>query len=230
MGTRVGPTVLPLKKKKKEKEEAPASAVASTISFLPSVQLMTFEEWILLPKQLSPFHVAINRMLMPLKWSFWTNRSLLAVSDGDAIRARLGNQYSVLGSSAGMLVTISAAAFCLPPTASSDRDVWFISVFGVCMFLSSMLFIGYIVISLTVLFPLIESSRDELAPHILLDLFRDLRNMDSFLFVLGVNAFALGLLAIVPVAYSMEVFYVTWPSLLRFVSTGEQAVRPCIQL
>lgn len=171
------------------------------------MQLMTFEEWILLPKQLSPFQVAVNRMLMPLKWSFWTNRSLLAISDGDAIRARLGNQYSVLGSSAGMLVTISAAAFCLPPAARSDRDVWFISVFGICMFLSSMLFIGYIVIALTVLFPLIESSRDEVAPLILLDLFRDLRNLDSFLFVLGVNAFALGLLAIVPVAYSMELFY-----------------------
>ncbi len=89
----------------------------------------------------APFHVEVNRMLMPkLKWSFWTNRSLLALSDGDAIRARLGNQYSMLGSCADMLVTISAASFCYPPTASSD---------GVCMLLSSMRLIGYIVIALT---------------------------------------------------------------------------------
>ena len=76
------------------------------------------------------------------------------------------------------------------------------------MFLSSMLFISYIVLALTIQFPLIESARDELVPNILEELFKNTRNQDGFLFVLAINTFVVGMLVIVPVLYSMEVLYI----------------------
>ena len=147
-------------------------------------------------------------MLMPLKWSLWTNKALLASTDGADIRSRLSNQYAVLGSTAGVLVTISAAAYLLPPAQKKDGDYYLIQIFGVCTFLASMLLFSYIVVALTILFPLIESSRDELLPNILLELFKNMRNLDGYLLTLAINSFAVGLLVIVPVLYSMEVLYI----------------------
>ena len=168
---------------------------------------MKFDRWLLFPQQLSLCQVVLNRMSMPLKWSLWTNRALLATTDGDNIRSRLGNQYSVLGSTAGMLVTISAAAFYLPPAARTESDIVLTQIFGICMFLSTLLFISYIVVALTILFPLIESSKDEMAQHILHELLGSMYNLDGILFMLAINAFVLGLLVIIPVVYSMEVLY-----------------------
>jgi len=167
---------------------------------------MNFDQWIMFPQQLSLCQVVLNRMLMPLKWSLWTNKALLASTDGADIRSRLSNQYAVLGSTAGVLVTISAAAFLI--TNLPGNGYFLQQVFGVCTFLASMLLFSYIVVALTILFPLIESSRDELLPNILLELFKNMRNLDGYLLTLAINSFAVGLLVIVPVLYSMEVLYI----------------------
>ena len=177
------------------------------IAFSPPGYLRSYHEWIQFPKELSLIQIIINRLLMPIKWTFWTNRALLACDSQD-IRARLGNQYAVLGSTAGILITISASWFFSPPIPETEDDAYFIAISGVFMFASTMLFISYVIVSLTVLFPLVESARDELASYMLHEMCRNLNNIDGFIFTLGVNCFALGVVSIVPVIYSMKIFYV----------------------
>lgn len=180
----------------------------ASIPFIPPPSLRNYSDWIQFPQDAIPtVFLIINCLLMPFKWTFWTNRAILKAESSD-IRGRLCNQYAVLGSTAGMLVTVSAAAFYSPPHSINPSDEYLVPVYGSLMFSASIMFVSYIVLSLTVLFPLIESAQDEVLSYIFHDLLKLMQSIEGLVFTMGINLFALGLLVSIPIIYSWQMFYI----------------------
>lgn len=121
-------------------------------------------DWLDFP--LSSSSPLLGTATLGIRWLLWSNRAMASLHPNDCtIRERLCNSIAVLGSAAGLFLVLAVAGFLGPPTPvnfSSDTQEILLAIYGVLMFYSLISFLFYIGYALTVLYPLLQSIRDDL--------------------------------------------------------------------
>lgn len=86
-------------------------------------------------------------------------------------------------------------------TEKEEDKIW-LDVFGILMFTSSSFLIYYIALALTVFYPLVESLRDDIAFDAYEQYQRRIGGYESYLFYIGLQLMAVGLLVAAKILYS----------------------------
>jgi hypothetical protein len=147
--------------------------------YKPKVSEKFLEEWLNFPT----FHgnVWVSYMKLSSVWLLWTNKAMAGLDPSSStIRERLCNQISALGTAAGLFLVIAVAGFLAPPGIyknkfnsfiltfffsdyTKEEDKILVDTYGCMMFTASACLFLYINVTLTSLYPLIQSTRDDVA-------------------------------------------------------------------
>jgi hypothetical protein len=176
--------------------------------FNPKVSESFLENWLDFPvgKNTS---VLFNSFRMWVIWLIWTNKSMAGLDPSDTtIRSRVASQLSVLGTAAGLFLVIAIAGFLVPPELHHEKDRIYLDIFGILMFAASVSLIFYIGVSLTALYPLMESLRDDIA----FDAFENYQlrvgGFEVYLFFVGMTFVTIALCVAGKILYSDTALYI----------------------
>lgn len=188
--------------------------------YSPLVSEEFLREWLNFPINRS---VYVGVPMLPLRWMIWTNKSMAGLEPTDStIRERVCNSISVLGTAAGLFLVIAVSALLQPPLTSDRQQHMLINIYGIVMFASTASLTIYIVVALTVVFPLFQSLRDDMA----FDAFENYKKRwggyELYFFNLGLQMQFAGYLIAAVVLYSQ---YAVWTMIALFFTFYAVAVR-----
>lgn len=180
----------------------------AAMKFIPKLG-HALNDWIDLPTDYDQSSsIIFNSITLPFKWLLWTTKALAGLPPHQSLRERLCNQAASLGNVAGLFLVIAISAFFMPPgiscfdqfcksiisnkitkyqsaAATSDLDKTLVNVYGVLMFFSAMTLTVYVCLSLTVMYPLLESIPDFAAMEAYQNLAERWGGYELFLFNIG---------------------------------------------
>jgi hypothetical protein len=178
--------------------------IPETYSYSQTVSESFLEDWLDFPIQASC--IFLRNAILPMRWLLWTSNNLIGLDPKDhTLRERIAASINVLGTTAGLFLVISIAAFLQPPghDLPDPPDPLILDIFGIFMFTSSAAFIGYVAYALTVYHPILQSLRDD----VLFDSFeRYMRRWGGFelyLFNIGLHFMIFGLVIGAYILYSV---------------------------
>jgi hypothetical protein len=136
--------------------------IPEVYSYSQTVSDSFLEEWLDFPVEASC--IFLRNIILPMRWLLWTSNNLIGLDPKDqTLRERIAASINVLGTTAGLFLVISIAAFLQPPgrDLAVPPDPLILDIFGIFMFTSSAAFIGYVAYALTVYHPILQSLRDD---------------------------------------------------------------------
>eukprot|EP01031_Cornospumella_fuschlensis_P030559 gene30559-36932_t len=183
------------------KEKTKSNLFPKDFKYKPLITEDFLRTWLDFPVKYR--NVPLNLFLVPLRWLVWTNRSMAGLEPTDStIRERLCNSISVLGTAAGLFLVIAVEGLLSPPDYKTEFEHILVNVYGVLMYTSTISFTMYIGISLTGIYPIIQSLRDDIA----FDAFENFKNRwggyELYMFNVGLQTMAFALLVYSTVVYS----------------------------
>ncbi len=189
------------------REKTRANIYPKGFIYQPKVSEKFLEEWLDFPTKHT--NVLLNILTLPFVWLLHTNKAMAGLDPSSStVRERLSNQCSVLGTAAGLFLVIAIAGFLAPPKPQNPDDQILVDVFGVLMFAASINLVMYIGLSLTNMYPLVQSLRDDIA----FDAFEVYMNRwggyELYMFNVGFQFILFALLIACRVIYSAKVVFV----------------------
>eukprot|EP01032_Pedospumella_encystans_P012693 gene12693-14666_t len=172
------------------------------VYYKPKVSENFLENWLDFPVDRA-VSIWFNVVKMYFSWLLWNNKAMAGLDPNDpTIRSRITRHISILGTAAGLFVVVAIAAFLVPPETHRQEDRFWLDVFGILMFTSSVFLLYYIALILTVFYPLVESLRDDIAFDAYEQYQRRIGGYESYMFYIGLQLMAAALLVAAKILYS----------------------------
>jgi hypothetical protein len=150
-------------------------------------------------------YVLFNNLILPYRWLLWTSQNLIGLDPKDgSLRERLSNSVNILGTAAGLFLVIAATALLTPPGVGNPNapPQIIVDAFGICMWISTSAYIGYIAFALTVFHPISQSLRDDVLFDAYERYMRRWGGYELFLFDIGLHFMIFGLVLGCYILYS----------------------------
>jgi hypothetical protein len=161
--------------------------------------------------------VLLNNLVLPYRWLLWTSQNLIGLDPKDgSLRERLSNSVNILGTAAGLFLVIAATALLTPPGAGDPNPPpqIIVDAFGICMWISTSSYIGYIAFALTVFHPISQSLRDDVLFDAYERYMRRWGGYELFLFDIGLHFMIFGLVL------GCYILYSRWALVIMVIISG----------